>query len=400
MVFRGKKLQKKLHALKTRRHLLRDSRVRWIAALTLLLVFLVAAIHSVESASNERFRSVWDSIYWAVVTLATVGYGDITPQGSAGRLLAIPFIITGVVLMSYMTATIASILTATRIREGRGLQKISLQRHVVVCGSNTHIFRVIGGIISSAGRAVPDIVLINTRSESENIALIDRFPETNIRFVNGDYTVEATLRRAAVDKAAAVIILSDPGQEGTARPDDRTLIASLAIRSLSRQVEICAELLDSANEVHLRRAGVDQMVFSGEFSGFLLSSSVMTPGITQALREIMRTDRGGCIQRRDFPREMVGRTFHEAVREYMDLEGVILLGVITERKTFNMEDLLRGDNSTIDDFIRRTFEEAGRSLEVEAKGRLTVSINPGKDYRITENDNAVVLSPSRKEEPA
>ncbi len=46
----------------------------------------------------------------------------------------------------------------------------------------------------------------------------------------------------------------------------------------------------------------------------------------------------------------------------------------------------------IDSFIRRKFEEAGRSLEVETKGRIAVSMNPGKDYRITSNDFAVILA--------
>jgi voltage-gated potassium channel len=133
-------------------------------------------------------------------------------------------------------------------------------------------------------------------------------------------------------------------------------------------------------------------VYSGEFSGFLLSSAVMTPGITQAFRDMMRTDRGSAIKRVPIHRELIGKTFHAAVLDYLERDGSILLGIITEKKTFNMEDVLRGDNSTIDDFIRRKFDEAGRSLEIETKGRTSVSMNPGKNYRITEDDYAVILS--------
>ncbi len=374
------------------RIILRDRLIRWLLLVSAVMFLLVIAISVLEASTNPGFDSITDIAYWAVVTLATVGYGDISPSGGPARALTIPFIVIGVVLMSFMTATIASILTATRIREGRGLQKVNRNHHVVVCGYNGNIEGVLDGIIAASPRSVPDIVLINTRSDTENSGLIERFPEANIRFVSGDYTSEPVLYRASLEKASSVIILADPGPDEHSKPDDRTLLAALAVKSVSRNVEVCAELLDDANEAHLRRAGVDQIVLSGEFSGFLLSSSVMTPGITQAIREIMRTDTGNPIRRVPFPPDLVGGTFHAAAVAFLEREDTVLLGVITERKSFNMEDFLSGDESVIDSFIRRKFEEAGRSLEVETKGRLVVSMNPGKDYRITPNDFAVVLN--------
>lgn len=374
----------------------RNHRVRWIFLLSLFMFLLVALIRVVEMSANRHYDSVWDSIYWFAVTIATVGYGDITPRTTGGKLLTIPLIMIGVILMSFLTGTIASILTATRIREGRGLQKLNLQNHVVICGYNSNIERVIGGIVSTA-RSLPDIVLINTHPETEITNLIERFSQATIRFVRGDYTAEPTLIRASIVKASSAIILADPGPDGQAKPDDRTLIAALAIKSVARNVEVCAELLDAANEVHLKRAGVDQIIFSGEFNGFLLSSAVMTPGITQALREIMCTDRGSVIKRTPMPHELVGKSFQTAVMDFMEHQGSILLGVITEKKTFNMEDMLKGDKDIIDDFIRRKFEEAGRSLEIESKGRMTVVMNPGKNYLITEDDFAVILTSHNKE---
>lgn len=381
-----------MNAAKVWHTLIRDRRVRWLLVISLVMLLLVVVISGMESESNMGFDSIWDVLYWATVTLATVGYGDIAPRGHYARVLTIPFIIFGVVLMSFMTATIASILTASRIREGRGLKKVNSRNHVVICGFNFNIEQVIGGILAASPHSFPDIVLINTRPETENTDLIELFPEAEIRFVSGDYTTESILMRASVDKASSVIILADHGLEERTNPDDRTLLAALAIKSIARTVEVCAELLDAANEVHLKRAGVDQIVFSGEFNGFLLSSAVMTPGITQALREIMSTDRGNVIRRIPIPRELVGKTFLDAVLNYLERDGSILLGIITEKKTFNMEDLLRADNSAIDDFIRRKFDEAGRSLEIESKGRMSVSMNPGKTYRITEDDYAVILS--------
>ena len=293
----GRKV-KKLHIWRYIRH---NRRLKWLLALSIFIIFLVVIISYVEVRSNEHFSSIWSIIYFAMVTIATVGYGDITPVTTAGRILTILLFSIGVVLIGIMTGSIASILTASRIREGMGLKKVELNRHVIICGYNFNIERVIGGIINAAKRSALDIVLINTRADSEITALIELFPEATIRFVHGDYTSESTLSRAAIEKASSVIILADPGPDGQSKPDDRTLLATLTIKSLAREVEVCAELLDFTNEAHLKRAGVDQIVLAGEFSGFFLSSSVTTPGITQALREIMKIRGGNNLRREKMP---------------------------------------------------------------------------------------------------
>lgn len=376
----------------TWRLITRNRRVKWLLALSIFILFLVVVISYVEASKNEHFNSVLDVVYFTMVTIATVGYGDITPVTTAGKLLTVILISIGVVIISVMTGSIASILTASKIREGMGLKKIDLNRHVVICGYNYNIDRVIIGIVAANSQEIPEIVLVNSHPDAEVTALIERFPEATIRFVSGDYTMESTLRRAAAEKASAVIILADPGPDGTAKPDDRTLLATLTIKSLSHEIEVCAEIIDFASEEHLRRAGVDQVVLSGEFNGFLLSSSVISPGISQVIREITTIREGSTLKRVSFPRDMIGMSFKDAIVKFLNHNGSILIGIITEKKTFNMEEMLSSESNAIDEFIRRKFDEAGRSLEIESKGRISVHVNPGSDYRISEYDYAIVLS--------
>lgn len=397
MITDVKNVFKKVKISQVPRSIYRNRRLKFVIVLLLFIVIIVFTISNLEKTDNEPFGSVLDVFYWAVVTISTVGYGDITPHNVISKFLAIFLIITGVLLVSFMTATFASIFTATRIREEMGLKKIDLEKHIAVCGFNNNIENVIQGIINAAGTSIPDIVLINAFPESEITSLIERFPEASIHFVSGDYTSESTLLRASVSKASSAIILADPGPEGTDKPDDRTLITTLAIKSMSKDIEVCAEVIDAKSVSHLRRAGVDQIVISGEFSGFLLANAVMSPGIPLALRKIINIKDGSDIRREVIPREFVGKTFRELGIDFIDCCGYILIGIITEKKSFNMENILAGETSTIDDFIRRKFDEAGRSLEIESKGRFSVNINPGKDYRITEDDYAIVLTPTKEE---
>jgi voltage-gated potassium channel len=392
-----KKLKKKMNASSIVRFVLRNHRFRLVAALTVFIIILVSIISLIEQSENQKFESIFDVFYFAIVTISTVGYGDITPVSIVSKILSVFLIITGVLLTSFMTATFASIFTATRIREGMGLKKIELEKHIVICGYNGNLESVIEGIITFSGKVIPDIILINSLPESEIAGIIEHFPGAPIHYVFGDYTIEATLQRASISKVSSAIILADPGADGNDKPDDRTLIATLAIKSMSKETEVCAELLDAKSIPHLRRAGVDQIILSGEFSGFLLANAVLSPGIPQALREMINIQGGADVQRREIPRELVGKTFRQLAMDFIDNHGYITFGVITEKKSFNMDNMLAGESSAIDSFIRRKFDEAGRSLEIESKGRLTVRINPGKDYIISEDDYAIILTPKKEE---
>ncbi|MFC1539592.1 ion channel [Candidatus Latescibacterota bacterium] len=392
-----KKIIKKTKVSKLMRFIIRNHRFRWVAALTIFIIILVTIISLIEQSENQKFESIFDVFYFAIVTISTVGYGDITPEYIISKILAIFLIISGVLLTSFMTATFASIFTATRIREGMGLKKIDLEKHIVICGFNSNLESVIEGIICFSGKIIPDIILINSLPESEIAGIIEHFPGAPLHYVYGDYTSEATLQRASISKVSSAIILADSGSDGNEKPDDRTLIATLAIKSMSKETEVCAELLDAKSIPHLRRAGVDQIILSGEFSGFLLANAVLSPGIPQALREMINIQGGADIQRRIIPHEFIGKTFKNLAMEFIDNYGYITFGIITEKKSFNMENILAGESSAIDAFIRRKFDEAGRSLEIESKGRLTVKINPGKDYIISEDDYAIILTPKKEE---
>ena len=393
---RAVKLKKQVVTSRIWSSVFRSRKIRVLGSLLAVLIVLVMIISAVEVRVNDNLRALGDVFYWAVITITTVGYGDITPQTELGQFLTIILILIGVVLVSFFTATIASIMTATRIREGKGLERIDSHDHIVICGYNHNIGRVIEDIRNSASSVTPEITLINAHHETEITDLTEHFPELVIRFVSGDYTLEGTLRRAAISNASAAIILADAGHDG-GKADDRTLLASLAIKSIAEDVRVCVEILDAGNEIHLRRAGVDFIVLSAEFNGFLLANSVMSPGLPQAVRDIMLASEGGYLTRQPFPKEIVGRTFLIAAGEAMGRTGSVLVGVITEKRSFNLGTILSNEEGAIDDFIRRKFDEAGRSLEIESRGRLSVRVNPGPDYIITEDDLAVVITPHREQ---
>jgi voltage-gated potassium channel len=101
----------RLAALSTRaivaaRTMFSPSGLRYVVVL--VLVFTVVAGSAASMVDSDDVGSVWDGIWWAFVTVTTVGYGDVIPKSDAGRAIAIVVMLLGIVFFSLLTAAIAA----------------------------------------------------------------------------------------------------------------------------------------------------------------------------------------------------------------------------------------------------------------------------------------------------
>jgi voltage-gated potassium channel len=99
-----------------------------IASLVTVAVVVVAGAAQSIFASGE-FGSLWDGIWWAVTTITTVGYGDIYPKTTEGRLIGIVVMVVGIAVASVLTATIASKFVRDE-REGETAEILQTLRHL------------------------------------------------------------------------------------------------------------------------------------------------------------------------------------------------------------------------------------------------------------------------------
>jgi voltage-gated potassium channel Kch len=90
--------------------------VRVIVAVTAVVVVLGGVL--MRALDGEEFPNVWLGIWWALQTVTTVGYGDVTPTEPAGRIVAAFVMLEGIALLSIVTAAITSIFVARAQREG------------------------------------------------------------------------------------------------------------------------------------------------------------------------------------------------------------------------------------------------------------------------------------------
>jgi len=102
-------------ALQAERRVTSANTFRFVSIATVFLVVFAGAAQA--AFDGKDFKSLWDAIWWAVVTVTTVGYGDLFPTTTTGRLIGIGLMLVGIGFISVLTATIASIFVKSDRRE-------------------------------------------------------------------------------------------------------------------------------------------------------------------------------------------------------------------------------------------------------------------------------------------
>ncbi|WP_207891608.1 ion transporter [Phorcysia thermohydrogeniphila] len=140
-----------------------------VITLVLWIVTISLTVYIYEyNAGNRAFHSVFEALYWGIVTISTVGYGDITPITKEGKFLASLLISGGIVLVSALTATFsATLINRMNILKGEGLKMDRLKDHLVICGWSESGEELVEEIIKSGLDKERPVVLITEMEKSE-----------------------------------------------------------------------------------------------------------------------------------------------------------------------------------------------------------------------------------------
>ena len=328
--------------------------------------------------------------WWAIVTMTTVGYGDFSPETPEGRMFAVFIMFAGITLVSLLTASISSIFVAQKIREGKGLEKLNLSDHFILCGWNSNANKIINSIqLLNHNQRKIDLVLINDLSEEEITQLKTRFSKIKIHFVSGDFAQEETLHRASIVDSDTVIIIPNNLDNDQNSHDEKTIFATLTIKSIDASIRVVAYLLDRENLTHIKRAEADEVVVSDDFSLNILASHVIDPGVPQLSNQLINTSSDSRFIRKLIPQNFVGKKYGELFNHYRDKNGALLVGLYYEDENLGIGSILSSDTSSLDNFIEQKLKEGGISLQEQSK--VHVNVNPSADHIIKEGEKALLI---------
>ena len=328
--------------------------------------------------------------WWAIVTMTTVGYGDFSPETPGGRIFAVFIMFAGITLVSLLTASISSIFVAQKIREGKGLEKLNLDNHIVLCGWNINADKLINSIYElKSDNKNFDLVLVNELSEEDITQLKSKFAKIRIHFVAGDFTQEETLHRASITTADSVIVIPNNLNNDNESHDEKTIFATLTIKSIDASIRVVAYLLDRENLTHIKRAEADEVVVSDDFSLNILASHIVDPGVPQASNHLINTSSDSRLKRKTIPANFVGKKYSELFDHYRGDDGSLLIGLYYEDENLGIGSILSSDTSSLDKFIEQKLKEGGISLQEQSK--VHVNVTPSPNYIIKDGEKALLI---------
>jgi voltage-gated potassium channel len=315
----------------------------------LILILIIIVTSGGLIAIFEPDLSFASGVWWSIVTLTTVGYGDISPSTTGGRILAVLIMFFGIGLLGMLSGSLATLLIRKRMKEDKGMCASTIDNHIIICEWNHR------------ARAIIKELRADTQTESVSLILIadiDEKPidDDNLFFIRGPVN-EETLEKANLKKACTILVLGDDTVETTAR-DAKVVLSTLTIESINPNVYSVVELVDKANEQHCIRANADEIIIGSELSSHLIASAASDHGISKVVSELLSNSYGNEFYSMPVPAGLIGSKF-------------------------------------LDVFITMKKESNTTVLGVQKDSNGEFVSNPDCDYHVCEKDNLLVISKNR-----
>lgn len=232
-----------------------------VALLALSAVVLYFERDGLKDAKDGEL-SFPDIVYFMVITVTTVGYGDIVPVSTFARMFD-TFFLTAIRIVSWLIifGTAYEILIQ-REMEGWKMRRVKkgLKEHIIVCGFDQFGKNIARELIS-IGVPKNKIVVIDTSESAMHDAA-----ELGVIGLRGDATMEAILEKAAIRKAKYVI--------AAAGRDDTNILICLTAKHLNKYVEIIGSIMENENIPLIKQSGADVVISPLSISSHLIATAI------------------------------------------------------------------------------------------------------------------------------
>jgi voltage-gated potassium channel len=299
----------------------RTQALKVVLLMTLLVSFSSSGFMYFELA--EKPDLVWaDALWWSIVTMTTVGYGDFFPVTPGGRfVIGIPTMLFGISVLGYLLSTLATFLIEERSKELKGMSELSVRDHILIIHfpGTARVQAVLAELRRDPKTKDAPVVLIDVGLEE----LPEPLARAGVRFVRGDASKESTLERACFRDATFAIVLSgDPNDPST---DDANLAAALTLEHLHPGIFTVAECIDPERVDLLYKAGCNAVVCLTALATNLVVHELLDPGVQKVIGEATNNHSGQSFYMVDVV--SAGQASYGAARQVLEARGCAALGL-------------------------------------------------------------------------
>uniref|UniRef100_A0A3Q4HST9 Potassium channel subfamily T member 2-like n=1 Tax=Neolamprologus brichardi TaxID=32507 RepID=A0A3Q4HST9_NEOBR len=265
-----------------------------ISTLVCLMFTCICGIQHLERAGNNL--TLFDSLYFCVVTFSTVGFGDVTPQIWPSQLLVVIMIFVALIVLPIQFEQLA-FLWMERQKSGGNYSRYRAQteKHVVLCVSCLKIDLLMDFLneFFAHPRLQDYYVVILCPAEMDvQVRRILHVPlwAQRVIYLQGSALKDQDLMRAKMDDAEACFILSNRFEVDRIAADHQTILRAWAVKDFAPNCPLYVQILKPENKFHVKFA--DHVVCEEEFKYAMLALNCVCPGTSTLITLLIHSSRG------------------------------------------------------------------------------------------------------------
>ncbi|MBF0498922.1 MAG: potassium channel protein [Candidatus Riflebacteria bacterium] len=216
-----------------------------------------------------------DGLYMTVITLATVGYGEVHPLSSNGRIFTICLLLLGGGLMAYTVSSLAQFILEGKLRELWGKRRMKdrikgMKNHYILCGAGNTGLAVASELVR---KNIPFVVIDN------NAKVVEELIEEDVPTIEGDATLDEILLESGLERASGLV---------SSLPHDAdNVFVSLTAKGINPHIFIVSTASKIESVSKLKRAGANYVVSPNIIAGTRMASVLVRPSVVDFLDATM-----------------------------------------------------------------------------------------------------------------
>ena len=268
-----------------------------------LLLFLLVIAIGVIGYMNLSNDSFVNALYMTIITITTVGFGEVHPLSEEEKLFTIFLILMSIVMLGLITSVIAQYVASGELFDKIKFKKVQkkieqLKKHTIVCGYGRNGKQA---VIKLKKYNKPVVIIESDES------LISELEDENVLFITGNATRDDVLEKAGINYASNLI---------TTLPSDAdNLFVVLSARQLNEKMTIVSRASDDTSDSKLRIAGANNVIMPDKLGGDHMASLLVTPDIVEFVDKLaVDSDNATHLEEiivEDLPKEFISKSIRD-----------------------------------------------------------------------------------------
>ncbi|XP_059840695.1 potassium channel subfamily T member 2 isoform X2 [Hypanus sabinus] len=360
-----------------------------ISTLLCLIFTCICGIQHLERAGNNL--TLFDSLYFCIVTFSTVGFGDVTPKVWPSKLLVVIMICVALVVLPIQFEQLAYLWMERQKSGGNySRHRAQTEKHVVLCVTSLKIDLLMDFLneFYAHPRLQDYYVVILCPTEMDiQVRRVLQIPmwAQRVIYLQGSALKDQDLLRAKMDDAEACFILSSRYEVDRTAADHQTILRAWAVKDFAPKCPLYVQILKPENKFHVKFA--DHVVCEEEFKYAMLALNCICPATSTLITLLVHTSRG-----------QDGHQTHEQWQKmYGKCSANEVYHIKMEDSTFFAE--YEGKSFTYTSF--HAHKKYGACLiAVKREENKNILLNPGPQYIMSSTDICFYINITKEENSA